>query len=179
MSLTLGHLQWGGQAGSQFEASAISRSATSDLFREIAFPITTSTRSSRALSSTSRLHAAADRIELLSATSQNWDSYGTSRPSNHAIAKAVTLLHYWQVVNLEPELILPSAEGGVALDVGGPNGRRALLEVLDSGVSHIVLYDDVSYCRTLPLVDDSAQLRASFDCMSSYIRRGPDCSGNS
>lgn len=150
------------------------RGARSPILDRVIAPLNASVQESRVFRSESKLDRTATHIRDLIRTDQNWASGETDRPSPSSIHRSLELLKLLQSVDLIPELVLPSAEGGVALDLAGPEGRRALIETLNTGVSYILLYDHISYCKTLILTRDEQQESQMFSALSTYIRRGPD-----
>lgn len=156
------------------DSQAVVREATSDLFRDIVLPLSVSMEASSSLLIERKLRQSSARIFALNSIEQDWDSYGTAGPSSDAINKGISLHSMLREVLLVPEQILPSAEGGVAIELAGSDGRRALIEALNTGDRYILLYDSVSYCETIMLTEDRRQIEDAMQAMASYLRKGPE-----
>jgi hypothetical protein len=156
------------------DSQAVVREATSDLFRDIVLPLSISTEVSSSLLIDRKLRQSSARIFALRSIEQDWDSYGTAAPSSDAIHKGILLHSMLREVLLVPEQILPSAEGGVSIDLAGSNDRRALIETLNTGDRYILLYDSLSYCETIMLTEDRRQVEDAMQAMASYLRKGPE-----
>ena len=154
------------------ERTWVRRGARSSIFDQMVDTLAASAQDSRFVASESVRRGIEEEIKALVRLKPDWASNDAERPNAASIRQSILLLERFQSVDLQPELVLPSAEGGVALDVSGPNGRRALIEVLNTGIAYIVLYDHVSFCKTLMLDQDKARQEEAFIAMSTYIRRG-------
>ena len=85
-----------------------------------------------------KLHEELDQLKSLP---PDWDSYGADPPNGAALAAAGAILQGLRSAELAPDLVLPSAEGGVAIAfVRGD--RYADVECLNDGDVLIGLSDD-------------------------------------
>jgi hypothetical protein len=82
-----------------------------------------------------------DTIENLVNTPDNWNSYGSPPPSRTAVQNAQPILKALRAKLLEPERVLPSAEGGVAFTFVSDTISRAAIESLNDGGAFVLLYD--------------------------------------
>jgi hypothetical protein len=101
--------------------------------------------------------ALAARVEDLRATPENWNSYGSPPPADVSIENAHPVLRTLRAKLLEPERVIPSADGGVAFTFVSDTISRAAIETLNSGESYVLLYDLNGDSRTIewPLEPDS------------------------
>ena len=71
----------------------------------------------------------------------NWNSYGSPAPNSEAVERSKPILRALRARLLEPDGVLPSADGGVALTFVSDTISRAAVEALNSGESYVLLYD--------------------------------------
>jgi len=88
-----------------------------------------------------RLESLINEAKQLSQLRRDWDSYGAPPPNGKAIEMAVEFLISGSAPDLLPVRALPSAEGGIALRFV-VEGKRALVEFLNSGSVEVMLYDE-------------------------------------
>jgi len=73
-----------------------------------------------------------EQLGRLRSLAGNWDSYGAPAPASATIANASRALRRLQLGLLLPELVAPSAEGGVSIYFSqGP--QKAFIEFLNEG----------------------------------------------
>lgn len=82
-----------------------------------------------------------DSIVRLLETPDNWNSYDSPAPSKVAVKNAFPILRALHAKLLQPERILPSAEGGVSFIFVSDTISRAVIESLNSGQSFVLMYD--------------------------------------
>lgn len=73
-----------------------------------------------------------DQIKGLGNLSENWNSYGAEAPSKEALGIALQILEDLFSLNLLPNNVLPSAEGGIGLVFLSGN-KQADIEVFNDG----------------------------------------------
>jgi hypothetical protein len=116
-----------------------------------------SVENSRYLSSQSGFHLFAERLEQISETPENWNSYGSPAPNSLAIANAKPILGALRTKLLLPERILPSAEGGVAFTFVSETPSRAVIESLNDGERYVLLYDLQGNSKTIEWSTDETE----------------------
>lgn len=84
------------------------------------------------------------RLDEMLMFEDNWNGEGAPAPSRAAVDMAASVLFSLAMLGLKPDVILPDAEGGVALwfDIrkGGPQ-RDAVVAVRNSGLQLVTLDD--------------------------------------
>lgn len=73
-----------------------------------------------------------EKLAELSALAEGWDSYGAPAPAAETIASAEQALQKLRVGMLLPEIVAPSAEGGVSIYFSRGK-QKALIEFLNEG----------------------------------------------
>jgi hypothetical protein len=96
---------------------------------------------SRYLKSQNVFDALGSEIDRLLQTPDNWNSYGSPAPSELAVKNTYPILQALRVKLVQPERVLPSADGGVAFIFVSDTISRAAIESLNGGNSHVLLYD--------------------------------------
>lgn len=73
-----------------------------------------------------------EQVTQLSSLSEDWDSYGSPAPAGESISDARLAIGKLRVNQLVPEVVSPSAEGGVSIYFS--NGKqKAFIELLNEG----------------------------------------------
>ena len=90
----------------------------------------------------------------------NWNSYGSPAPSSETVEQSKPILRALRTKLLEPDRVLPSADGGVALTFISDTISRAAIEILNSGEAYVLLYDLKGNSETIewPATNLSAQV---------------------
>jgi hypothetical protein len=104
-----------------------------------------------------------ESLRMLGLVPDDWNSYGSPRPSTKAIAVAERMLDALRNEVFLPRLVLPSAEGGVALTFLSNTENRAVIESLNNDEAFVLLYDRRGNSETLDWSDsglEQAQLLA-------------------
>src|SRR5258708_1266575 len=73
-----------------------------------------------------------DQLSEISALTENWDSYGAPVPAPASIENAKQAIGKLRFSQLLPEIIAPSAEGGVSIYFS-TGSQKAFIEVLNEG----------------------------------------------
>ena len=83
------------------------------------------------------------RLNATLAVAPNWDTYGAEPPNDIARRLAAKVLAALELASMPPALLIPSAEGGIAISfVEGVN--RAEIEVYNTGEIAAATYSDQS-----------------------------------
>ena len=80
-------------------------------------------------------------LERLRHTPTNWNSYNSPPPAESSVKNAKPVLQALRTKLLQPDRILPSAEGGVAFTFVSDTASRAVIEALNDGETFVLLYD--------------------------------------
>ena len=99
-------------------------------------------------------------VEDLTNLTGDWNSYGSPAPSTESVESTRPILRALRSKLLEPDRVLPSADGGVALTFISDTISRAAIEALNSGEAYVLLYDLDGKSETIewPESDVSAQI---------------------
>src|ERR1022692_1280134 len=91
-----------------------------------------------------------DRLIELSNLAENWDSYGAPGPAAETIADARQAIEKLRFSALLPELVAPSAEGGISIYFSR-GSQKAFIEFLNEGDVLLARYgkDDEPNVRVL------------------------------
>jgi hypothetical protein len=73
-----------------------------------------------------------EKLTELSTLAEGWDSYGAPAPAPETVATAGRALEKLRLGTLLPEIVAPSAEGGVSIYLSRGN-QKALIEFLNEG----------------------------------------------
>jgi|SRR6202453_2062903 hypothetical protein len=98
-----------------------------------------------------------DSLRMLESVSDDWNSYGSPRPSAKAIAVAGRMLNALRNEVFLPRRVLPSAEGGVALTFLSDTENRAVIESLNNDEAFVLLYDRRGNSETLDWSDSGPE----------------------
>lgn len=123
--------------------------ASTQPFRRLRESLARSTDSSEFLTRMQAFNELTQALSDLSFTEQDWNSYGSPKPSVDAIRYAGEILNTLRRHNLPPARILPSAEGGVALVFTSSTPNRAVIEALNDGETFLLLYNRAGVSKTL------------------------------
>jgi hypothetical protein len=116
-----------------------------------------------------------ERLELavqsLVNVSGDWNSYGSPAPTVESVECAMPILRALRTKLLEPDRVLPSADGGVAFTFLSDTINRAAIEALNSGESYVLLYDLRGNSETIewPTTSLSAQVEL-IDRLAAHLR---------
>jgi hypothetical protein len=80
-------------------------------------------------------------LDRLLGTPANWNSYNSPPPSAQSVKNARPILQALRIKLLQPDRVLPSAEGGVAFTFVSDTSSRAVIETLNDGGTFLLLYD--------------------------------------
>jgi hypothetical protein len=99
-------------------------------------------------------------LDNLTQVLPNWNSYGSPAPTSTSVARAKQILWALRTRALEPERVLPSADGGVSFTFVSDTVSRAAIESLNDGEIYVLLYDLRGNSQTIdwPTSDRNAQL---------------------
>jgi hypothetical protein len=100
-----------------------------------------SIQGSRYLISLNVFEGLEDSVDNLISVSPNWNSYGSPAPTLESIDRAKHILRVLRARLLEPERVLPSADGGVSFTFISDTISRAAIESLNNGETYVLLYD--------------------------------------
>jgi hypothetical protein len=98
-----------------------------------------------------------DSLRMLEFVSNDWNSYGSPRPSTKAISVAGRMLNALRDEVFLPKRVLPSAEGGVALTFLSDTENRAVIESLNNNETFVLLYDRQGNSETLDWSDSGPE----------------------
>jgi hypothetical protein len=111
------------------------------------------------------------RLEDLSRIPTNWNSYGSPSPDETALRRAKPILQALRSKLLQPDKLLPSAEGGVAFTFVSETNSRAVIESLNSGERFLLLYDLSGNSRTIDWSDvDPEHALSLIDQLRNHLR---------
>jgi len=125
---------------------------------------------SRYLKSQNVFDAFDSEIERLRYTQANWNSYGSPAPSDIAIENARPILQALRTKLLQPERVLPSADGGVAFTFVSDTISRAAIEALNDGQSYVLLYDLNGNSDTVEWPVTQAEQLALIGQLAAHLR---------
>jgi hypothetical protein len=115
----------------------------------------------------------AEVVEQLVETPENWNSYDSPAPSALAVSNARPVLQALRTKLLQPERVVPSAEGGVAFTFISETPSRAIIESLNDGETFALLYDLNGNSRTIEWpTNDEAQLALVADLITHLRSEG-------
>jgi len=104
----------------------------------------------------SRVRDLLDRLDSLSfllnnlyLVPENWNGYGSPKPSAASIEASRSILNSLWGEAIMPEKVLPSADGGVSLVFLSDSDNRAVIEALNEDETYVLLYDKQGNSRTL------------------------------
>ncbi len=89
-----------------------------------------------------------EAIGQLSLLPDNWNGYGSPRPSLAAIREANVIVERFRTFPFVPEKATASADGGVALVLVGYEKRRAVIESFGTEDDYVLFYDTDGNSRT-------------------------------
>jgi hypothetical protein len=106
-------------------------------------------------------------MNQLASLQANWDTFGTERPSQEAIASAAAIAESFISFGLVPDAIVPSAEGGVAVCFLR-NQKYVDIECLNSGEVLAVRYSSCDNPRAWDVRSDIVA-DATVQAVSQYL----------
>ncbi len=109
------------------------------------------------------------RLEELIHTEPDWNTYGSPAPTAGAIANAKEVLQLLQQKSLQPESVEASADGGVAFTFVSDTISRAAIECLNTGDSHVLLYDLKANSQTIDWPAARLEQVALIECLSTHL----------
>jgi hypothetical protein len=98
-----------------------------------------------------------DSLKMLESVPDDWNTYGSPRPSAESITVAETMLKTLRAELFLPKRILPSAEGGVAFTFLSDTENRAVIESLNNNEAYVLLYDRSGNSETLNWSDSTPE----------------------
>jgi len=125
---------------------------------------------SRVLRQNDKIETLQANILELSLWQNNWNGYGSPRPSIVAIAAARAIVNRFQTFTVLPEKATASADGGVALIFVGQDKQRAVIESFGTEDDYILLYDTEGSSRTLPWPQEEEAQNEVLTELQSYLR---------
>jgi hypothetical protein len=109
-------------------------------------------------------------ITDLSLLQDNWNGYGSPRPSTAAINAARSIVRRFQSLTVVPEKVMGSADGGVALVFVGFDRRRAVIESFGTHDDYVLLYDTEGYSHFVQWPEADAAKDEVLSELQSYLR---------
>lgn len=109
-------------------------------------------------------------IGRLSLLPENWNGYGSPRPTLAAIREATTIVKRFRAFAFRPEKVTPSADGGVGLVFVGHEKRRAVIESFGTADDYVLFYDTDGNSRTLLWPKDAAMQSDLLIELQAYLR---------
>ena len=107
------------------------------------------------------------KLKQLLLLPENWDSYGSERPSTTAIAAAGSIAVAFIEFGLIPDAITPSSEGGIAICFVR-NQKYADVECFNSGQVIAVRYSTNDDPKAWPAADPIARAATIME-LSAYL----------
>jgi len=109
-------------------------------------------------------------ISNLSILEDNWNGYGSPRPSMEAIRSAESIVFRFMSLNVLPEKVTASADGGVALILVGVENHRAVIECFGTTEDYVLLYDTAGNSRSLQWPQNDEAKDKVLGELQSYLR---------
>jgi hypothetical protein len=109
-------------------------------------------------------------IGRLSLLPENWNGYGSQRPSLEAIKEANVIVERFRAVDFRPEKVMASADGGVGLIFVGQEKRRAVIESFGSEDDYVLFYDTDGNSRTSLWPREEAAQSDLLNELQTYLR---------
>ncbi len=111
-----------------------------------------------------------EAIGRLSLLPENWNGYGSPRPSLAAIREATVIVDRFRAFAFRPEKVTASADGGVGLVFVGHQKRRAVIESFGTEDDYVLFYDTDGNSRTSPWPTEEAAQRNILIELQTYLR---------
>jgi hypothetical protein len=111
-----------------------------------------------------------EAIGQLSLLPENWNGYGSPRPSWAAIREARVIVERFRTVAFGPEKVTASADGGVGLIFVGHEKRRAVIESFGTEDDYVLFYDTDGNSRTSLWPKEEAAQSDLLNELQTYLR---------
>ena len=111
-----------------------------------------------------------DTIDQLSLLPENWNGYGSPRPSSTAIREAKAIIESFRSFSFRPEKATASADGGVGLVFVGHGKRRAVIESFGTEDDYLLFYDTDGKSRTSLWPKEEAAQSDLLNELQTYLR---------
>jgi hypothetical protein len=99
---------------------------------------------------------------------KGWDGYYADSPSTNVVDMALEVLAELKRSALNPYSVLPSADGGIGISFRGRDNKRAVIELLNNGVSSYTLYGKGHTARRKKF-ELSTELTRVFQLLKEYL----------
>lgn len=111
------------------------------------------------------------QLEHLVSTPTDWNSYGSPSPDPLSIKRAQPILNALRSKVLQPDKLLPSADGGVSFIFVSDTQSRATVESLNNGERYVLLYDLSGNSRTIDWPDEGFEQDLTLiDSLRTHLR---------
>jgi len=148
----------------------LSATSSRTALRRISENTTRSYQGSRFLTAQNVFESLGSKLQELTDVPDNWNSYESPAPNAKAVSNAKPILQTLRSILLEPERIVPSAEGGVAFTFISQTSNRAIIESLNNGERYILLYDLNGSSKTIDWPFEIEDGRALVEKLASHLR---------
>jgi hypothetical protein len=111
-----------------------------------------------------------EAIGRLSLLPENWNGYGSPRPSLAAIREATVIVDRFRAFAFRPEKVTASADGGVGLVFVGDQKRRAVIESFGTEDDYVLFYDTDGNSRTCLWPKEEAAQSNILNELQTYLR---------
>ncbi len=125
---------------------------------------------SQVLTQNDIIHNLQEAIGELSLLSENWNGYGSQRPSLAAIREAKAIVERFREFAFRPEKVTASADGGVGLVFVGHEKRRAVIESFGTEDDYVLFYDTDGNSRTSLWPKKEAAQSDLLNELQTYLR---------
>lgn len=111
-----------------------------------------------------------EAISRLSLLPENWNGYGSPRPSLAAIREATAIVERFRAFAFRPEKVTASADGGVGLVFVGHEKRRAVIESFGTEDDYVLFYDTDGNSRTSLWPKEETAQSDLLNGLQTYLR---------
>jgi hypothetical protein len=126
--------------------------------------------SSRILTQNDLIQGLLEAISELSLLPENWNGYGSPRPSLAAIRKAKIIVERFRATAFQPEKVTASADGGVGFIFVGREKRRAVIESFGTEEDYVLFYDTDGNSHTSLWPKEEAAQCNLLNELQTYLR---------
>ena len=126
--------------------------------------------SSQVLKQNDLIHDLHEAIGQLSLLPNNWNGYGSPRPSLAAIREATIIVERFRTSAFRPEKVTASADGGVGIVFVGHEKRRAVIESFGTEDDYVLFYDTDGNSRTSLWPKEEATKSDLLNELQTYLR---------
>jgi hypothetical protein len=125
---------------------------------------------SQILTQNDDIQALQEAIGKLSLLPENWNGYGSPRPSLAAIREARVIVERFRNAGFRPEKVTASADGGVGLIFVGREKRRAVIESFGTEDDYVLFYDTDGNSRTSPWPNEETAQYGLLSELQTHLR---------